>query len=316
MPPQPSPDQTAPAAQAAQAVDQALDALTSQTPALAGIIAAFRPLKLAQARLGAELPALAGHPPRTDPARRAQGLPLAACADFLAGTDLEGYLKRAAALILPAIGAGFPPLAADAQALGRALGRALADPAAPADPLLAARPLLEAVLHGDQKALQASAGRAGVDPAGLQFCLLQMAKPLLEKRAAALAPLLGEQPWLHGACPICGSLPEMAYLQGEGGQRWLRCSLCAHHWRFARTQCPVCGNEDQEWMEFFFVEGRERERVDCCRACGKYVVTLDARDLDQPPRWEVAALGLVHLDVLAQEKGLTPATWSAWNQVG
>ncbi len=102
---------------------------------------------------------------------------------------------------------------------------------------------------------------------------------------------------------------------GEGGQRWLRCSLCAHHWRFARTICPVCGNEDQDKLEFFFAEGRERERVDLCRQCGKYVVTLDVRGLDAPPAWEVAALGLAHLDWLAQERGLAPAAWTPWKRV-
>jgi FdhE protein len=107
----------------------------------------------------------------------------------------------------------------------------------------------------------------------------------------------------------------MAYLQGEGGQRWLRCARCGHRWRFARTACPVCGNQDQDRMEFFFVEGRERERADCCHRCGRYVVTLDARGLDAPPVWAVAALGMVHLDLLAQEKGLAPAARSAWNQV-
>lgn len=306
--PQPTAEQTITPDQAVQAVDQALDALVNQTPALAAIIAAFRPLKAAQARLKAGMPALAGHAPRSDASRRAQGVPLATLADFLAGTDLDDYLKRAAALILPAVGMGFPPLAAEAQALGQALENAT-------DERLSAGPLMEAVLHGDEKALRASAVLAGVDPAALQFCLLQMAKPLLEKRAESLARALGDQAWPHGTCPICGSLPEMAFLHGEGGQRWLRCSLCAHHWRFMRTQCPVCGNQDQEKMEFFFVEGRERERVDCCRACGKYLVTLDAREMDVPPLWEVAALGLVHLDLLAQEKGLSPATWSAWNQV-
>jgi FdhE protein len=107
----------------------------------------------------------------------------------------------------------------------------------------------------------------------------------------------------------------MAFMAGDGGQRWLRCSLCAHHWRFSRTRCPVCANDDQDKLEFFFAEGRERERVDICRQCGKYVVSLDARGLDSPPVWEVAALGLVHLDWLAQEQGLTPAAWCAWNQV-
>jgi FdhE protein len=107
----------------------------------------------------------------------------------------------------------------------------------------------------------------------------------------------------------------LAFLRGEGGQRWLRCSLCAHHWRFKRIACPVCGNEDPDQAGYLFAEGRERERVEICRSCGKYLAALDVRGLDQEPLWQVAALGLVHLDLLAQQEGLVPVARCAWNRL-
>lgn len=293
--------------QAAQRVTQALDLLARQTPALRDVIEAFRPLKCGQAGLKAGLPALDQALPQVDPGRLAQGAPLARVEDLLScqGLDLADYLAGAAQALLPALRKGLPALGPDLAALGQALGEKSLDLAA----------CLESLLTGQHDALERCAKQAGLAPASLEFALLQLAKPLLERRAEALAPLLQGQEWRQGSCPICGSLPEMAFLQGEGGQRWLRCSLCAHHWRFSRTVCPVCGNQDQDKLEFFYAEGRQRERVDCCRGCGKYVVTLDARGLDAVPVWEVAALGLVHLDLLAQERELTPMAWCAWNQV-
>lgn len=301
MTPEPSPTP------AVQRVVQSLDQLARQTPALKEVIKAFRPLKRGQAEIKAGLPALDQPLPLVDGPRLAQGAPLAGVEDFLAcqGLDLAGYLRQAADKLLPALAKGLPALAPDLAALSGLLDKNELDAAAG----------LKALLGGDQEALEAQAQGAGLAPAALGFILLQLAKPLLERRAEALAPLLQGHEWRQGSCPICGSLPEMAFLQGEGGQRWLRCSLCAHHWRFSRTLCPVCGNQDQDKLEFFYAEDRQRERVDCCRACDKYVVTLDARGLDAPPVWEVAALGLVHLDWLAQERGLTPAAWCAWNQV-
>ena len=297
----------APALTAAPALEGYLDDLERQTPALAEIITAFRPLLAGQAELKTGLPTLDEPLPALDAARLAQGVPLATADDLLAGRGLglATYLGNAAAVLLPRLGQGFPNLAPDLAALAEALRLEKLDAAA----------CLEALLKGDNTGLEARAQDAGLQAASLEFILLQLAKPLLEKRAESLATLLQGQEWTQGSCPVCGSLPEMAYLEGEAGQRWLRCSLCAQHWRFSRTRCPVCGNEDQDMMEFFYVEGREDQRVNSCRQCGKYVLTLDVRGLDQKPAWPAAALGLVHLDLLAQEKGLTPAAWTPWNQV-
>ena len=294
--------------EAAEKVRQALEAMARQTPALREIMAAFRPLKEGQAALKASLPALDSPMPGLDPARLAQGEPLASTGDFLAcaGLDLPAFLERAAQALLPALETGFPALAADVTALRAALVKKGLDAASS----------LEALLAGRQDDFERRASQAGLSPASLGFMLLQLAKPLLERRAESLGLLLEGLDWRQGSCPVCGSLPEMAYLEGTGGQRWLRCSLCAHHWRFSRTACPVCGNEDQNQLEFFYAEGRESERVDSCRQCRNYLITLDARGQDKPPVWEVAALGLVHLDLLAQQRGLTPAAWCAWNQVG
>ena len=288
-------------------MERYLESLREQTPALAPLVAAFGPLLMQQAAVLAGLPPLADPIPNTDAPPPAPGEPLASLEDLLAcpGMELAQYMRDAGASILPALAQGFPTLSEETTALGQALESRALDAGA----------CLAALLAGEQAEFDRLAQEAGISPPALGFILLALAKPLLTRRAQALALLLPAGENATGACPICGALPELAYLQGEGGQRWLRCSLCAHHWRFARTVCPVCGNQDQEQMEFLFAEGEEHQRVEACLSCGHYLVTLDLRGLDEKPPWPAAALGLVHLDFLAQERGLTPAAPCAWNQL-
>lgn len=292
--------------QAASQVDQALDRLQTRTPALAQVVSAFRGLLRVQAEIKAGLPALDRPLPAPGDAGRGPGRPLAGVADFLAVEDLDlpQHLSQALGRILPELERGFPALAPVAEAIRSALTAGT----------LALAGTLDALLGGDRARLEALAAQAGVDAPGLEFALLQAAKPFLERRAQALAGRLAKGE--HGGnCPLCGSLPELSYIQGTAGQRWLRCSLCATHWRSSRTACPVCGNEEQAKMGFFFVEGQENQRVDHCSVCGKYLVGLDLRGQDQDPVWATAGLGMIHLDLLAQQKGFSPAAALPWNRL-
>ncbi len=82
-------------------------------------------------------------------------------------------------------------------------------------------------------------------------------KPLVEKKAEALRALIAGLRWHKGYCPICGSMPELSFIKGEEGQRWLRCALCSHSWRFLRPSCPFCENEDQEQHSIYYIDGRK-----------------------------------------------------------
>ena len=110
-------------------------------------------------------------------------------------------------------------------------------------------------------------------------------------------------------------MPEMSFTKREEGRRWLRCSLCSHSWRFVRLSCPFCENGDQEKLSIYYIDGRKQERAEVCEKCGRYVVGIDLRGQLDESVLEVAAIGMVHLDMLAQEKGLRPAAVCAWNVV-
>jgi FdhE protein len=108
--------------------------------------------------------------------------------------------------------------------------------------------------------------------------------------------------WEHGYCPICGSEPDMAYLD-KTGKRNIHCSLCGDEWSYPRLRCPFCGNQDQQKLGYFRSEQEEGFRVDFCRSCSRYLKTVDRRVFEKPAPMELEFLSTVHLDVLADQQG-------------
>lgn len=164
-----------------------------------------------------------------------------------------------------------------------------------------------------QDSIVKASGQLGVNPVALNFLLLQALKPFVEKRAEELEPMIRELPWHQGYCPVCGAFPELSFLQGEEGQRWLRCSLCAFDWRFDRMGCPYCGEKNSN-KEFIYIEDSRSKWVELCSDCRRYIVGIDLRDQPGACR-DVAAIGMVHLDMIAQQKGFQPVAECAWNVI-
>ena len=149
----------------------------------------------------------------------------------------------------------------------------------------------------------------------LLFALHQIAKPVVEKRAESIQPLISEFGWDKGYCPICGSFPEMSRLRGKEGRRWLQCGFCSTTWRFSRTSCPFCETQQPEQRELFFVEGREHEAAEVCHRCRRYLVSIDLRNMAEKVTWEIIDLSLMHLEVIAQGKGFLPMKGTGWKDL-
>ena len=92
-------------------------------------------------------------------------------------------------------------------------------------------------------------------------------------------------------------------IRGEG-ERFLVCSFCSHEWRTARIGCPFCENKDQKTLHYFFSDEEKDYRVHVCDQCKKYVKTIDTRKMERPFHLRVEQISTLHLDMLAQEKGL------------
>ena len=289
---------------AAARISGALDTLRQELHPLENVLQAFRDIFIEKARLKAELPPLADlsvEPP--DPARFEQGVPLTTEGNLI--EFAEDSWKMAADRLIPAMEHGFPKLKEELGAIRQAL----------ADGRLNPQRTLQAMANGLNDEAETTASRLGVSSQSIQFVLGQIMKPLVEKKAEALKPLIKDLKWHKGYCPVCGSMPELAFLKGEEGQRWLRCAFCGHDWRYVRLSCPFCENEDQQKLMTYYIAGREQERAEVCHKCGRYVVSIDLRGRLDEAVLDVAAIGLVHLDMLSQEKGHLPAAICAWNMV-
>ncbi len=292
------------AAVAADKVNEALDTLRKDLDPLENVIEAFRHVFSEKARLKADLPfPETGHAAAFDQDRFQRGVSLLRGAELI---DFPAPLwMTAMERIIPALERGFPKLREAITAVQHAVEAGRLD----------GQKFLRALMEGHSEEAEGLIGSIGADLRTVGFVMGQVAKPLVEKRAQALEPLIRDLSWNKGYCPLCGSMPEMSFLQGEEGQRWLKCSFCGHEWRFARLACPFCETDDHANLLVHYIVGREEERVEACNKCHRYVVGIDLRQRSFKSVLDVAAVGLVHLDVIAQQKGFLPAAWCAWNLV-
>lgn len=114
--------------------------------------------------------------------------------------------------------------------------------------------------------------------------------------------------WKKGCCPVCGSVPHGSSLRHKEGERYLHCSLCGHAWRYPRTACPLCEQQDAAKISLFFIEDRPEERAESCDVCKHYLLSVDTRAwADESLPLSLYFLCMAPLDLLMQEKGYAPA---------
>jgi FdhE protein len=111
-----------------------------------------------------------------------------------------------------------------------------------------------------------------------------------------------EERWMRCYCPTCGSVPAMAQLVGTdpGRLRLLSCGCCGTRWRYARTRCPFCENEDNQHLASLVIEGEASLRIDHCESCRGYIKTYIGGGND----FLLEDWTSLHLDLAAQDRGL------------
>jgi FdhE protein len=112
-----------------------------------------------------------------------------------------------------------------------------------------------------------------------------------------------EERWLRSYCPTCGAPPAMAQLVGidPGRLRLLSCGRCSTRWRYRRTGCPFCQNQDDHRLAIVAIEGEGGLRIDYCEACGGYLKTYNGEGNEGLLLADWTSL---HLDILARDRGL------------
>ncbi len=132
------------------------------------------------------------------------------------------------------------------------------------------------------------------------------AKVLLQPYAEHLASGAAPQPEgsAGSVCPVCGDRPQAAVLhpEGDGGKRFLLCSLCLTEWEFRRILCPVCGEEDYQKLPRYTAEEIPAVRVEACDTCHFYLKSIDMT-LDGRAVPLVDEVATVPLDLWAAEHG-------------
>ena len=120
---------------------------------------------------------------------------------------------------------------------------------------------------------------------------------------AAFAQWREEERWLRSYCPTCGSRPSMAQLVGTdpGRLRLLSCGRCRTRWRYRRTGCPFCENQNDQRLTGLSIEGEGGLRIDYCEGCRGYLKTYDGEGSENVL---LADWTSIHLDIIAHDRGL------------
>jgi len=311
-------------------VDEALEDIRKRRPALAEIAESQALLLKARQAVAQALPgtSLLGVAP--DPACLTLGHPLlGGLLEGLAGDpdpELCARFRTAARLMLPAAAQAFPKLAPELATVAVRLDAS--GDAAHSGGGLAAELLrvLSAAGPGPQ-GLEALALALDVSAAAAGIAATETLYAILGHEAGILGAMVDQEAWRRGHCPVCGGGPDVGimkegredseFLIAKAGQLWLHCGQCGALWRHPRLCCVGCGCEDHERLELLVAGegGQDHERAQLCHACGTYLNMVNLVDRTDRVNLEMLAAGLLHLDVLAQEKGFRPPTPSPWNSL-
>jgi len=164
---------------------------------------------------------------------------------------------------------------------------------------------------GKEQRIEQVANEFGLDKKVFSFLIQSSIKPSIEAGMEQLRSELDPETWLKGYCPVCGSLPSLSLLRGEGGKRYLICSYCGYQWRIDRIFCPYCNNQEQGSLQYFYGEGEESYRIDLCDKCRQYIKTIDYRNLEESDP-SLEDLATLHLDILASQKGYKRPIPNPW----
>lgn len=129
---------------------------------------------------------------------------------------------------------------------------------------------------------------------------------VLAARATRSLALAKSDP-IRRTCPYCGHKPNMSVVHGKAGQRDLLCTQCGRSWRYKRTACPFCGQDETKTLNMVYAENSIHERAILCQSCNEYILEVDIREKDMPiENAHALSLGIAYLDALMQEYEALP----------
>lgn len=297
-------------------IEQTIAAIAKRRPVLEPILRGIAPLLQAREEAANGLVGLIPAMPAFQAEAARAGAPLLA---GFSGRGADAAIRQAALKILPLLAAQ-PAIAPHMRAL-ESLFRGDSDDDREG--------LLSAMLVGspEKAARIAELHGTGLDVLNFaaEFIIAAVLRAMARQSGQGASPWDEEGAWRMGYCPVCGTYPSIAWLDkpqvdeknaflaGGGGKKHYYCPQCASTWKFRRSACPACEREGSATIEVMRESGTHGERVDFCVHCKTYVPTIDLRELFDMPHMDVMAPGMMHLEMVAAEKGLKPLRASFWN---
>ena len=137
-----------------------------------------------------------------------------------------------------------------------------------------------------------------------------LSRALLQPYAELLRARRLDPGRLHdrGHCPFCGSKPWIGMRKpasdGDGGFRFLGCSLCSLEWSFNRVCCPSCFEEEPQRLPVFQSDLHPQVRIEACETCRRYLKSIDLTQ-DLRPIPAIDDLVSLSMDLWAIDEGFT-----------
>lgn len=132
--------------------------------------------------------------------------------------------------------------------------------------------------------------------------------PWLELAAEQMMPLIDDEEWQRGYCPVCGGYPDFAIVLSQHERR-LMCERCRAEWTFPAGVCPFCGEMEPDNLGYYGTPD-DVYRVDVCDSCGFYIKGVDTRYYEGDLLPEYERLLTPGLDLMASQEGYArPAGW-------
>lgn len=122
--------------------------------------------------------------------------------------------------------------------------------------------------------------------------------------------------WKRFRCPTCGGSPGLVELRAEPAsgvegvkpatRRFMHCPFCGSRWGVAGLKCPACGSTESGDAKYLFATEEPELRIDFCKRCHHYVKVVDGDKIHGRVHVGLELLTASHLDILAEDKNLTP----------
>jgi len=137
----------------------------------------------------------------------------------------------------------------------------------------------------------------------LSFVGLTLLQPFA-RNLAARAQINGQ---IAPHCPFCFCKPQLGVLrpEGEGGKRYLLCSLCGTEWEYRRVICPNCEELDKEKLPIYKSDKVPYIKLAACDTCHTYLKCIDL-GIDGHAIPEVDDIATLPMSLWMVENGFHP----------